>query len=241
MIPRIDVRSDIDRLVAQLRARGSSQLPYATAVAVTRTAQIVREALKTEMPRAFDRPTPWTMNSLYLKAATKQLPVATVWLKDFAPKGNPAARYLLPEIVGGERRVKPFERRLRYGRFAVPGEAAPLDQYGNVKSGELERILSALGAAGGSGYDANRTRASARRKGRNLAEYFVGSPGGAPEGVWRRYRFALGSAVKPILIFVRPPRYQKRYRFQEIATETIAREFPANFERAFREAIAGAR
>lgn len=244
---RIEVKSELPELIAKIQNLREDQLPFAIARAVTWTAQHVKRALEYEMPLAFDRPTPYTLGSLYLSPATKQIPVAKVWLKDDAGKGTPAAKYLFPEIAGGERSLKRFERALSImgllppGMYAVPGAAAPLDQYGNMPASLIEQILSALGAAETrSGYLANRTRASRRRKGAKLAEYFVGRPGGAPLGVYRRYHFAAGGAVKPMLIFVRAPQYQPRYRFQEIAQQVVDEEFPIQFAESYRLAVQSA-
>lgn len=242
---RIDVRSDIDRVVSQFTVLRRDQLPFALALAVTRTGQLVKKAVEYEMPMAFDRPTPYTLGSVFLKAATKAIPVATVWLKDDASKGTPASKYLYPEIAGGGRGLKRFEKRLQMmgllpsGMYAVPGSAAKLDAYGNISAGQIEQILSALGAAEiFSGYQANRTKASAKRKGAALKEYFVGRPGGhAPLGIYQRVKLGRGSAVKPIMIFVRQPIYHERYRFQEIAARVVSEEFPRQFSDAYRVAV----
>lgn len=243
---RLEVTSDLPALIAKIDHLRRDQLPYAIARAVTKTAQLVKRAEEYEMPFALDRPTPYTMSSLYLSPATKAIPVATVWLKDDAGKGTPAAKYLFPEIAGGARSVKRFEKRLQLmgilppGMYAVPGDAAPLDAYGNVSAGLIEQILSALGAAEiKAGYQANRNRTalSRRRKGGNIAEYFVGRPGGAPLGIYRRYAFAHGSAVKPILMFVRQPIYQSRYNFPEIAARVVREEFPSQFSDAYQLAV----
>lgn len=247
---KIDIRSDISKYVAKLKSVREDQLPYAIARAVTKTAQLVQRELKAEMPRVFDNPTPWTTNSLYLKPATKRIPVATVWLKDFAPKGNPAAKYLMAEITGGPRKLKPFEKRLSTtgrlppGMFVVPGSAAPLDRYGNIRAGELERILSAVGSAEiHAGVTANRTPASAKRKGKRLAEYFIGAPGNGrlPLGVWRRYKFALGTAIKPVLVFVKQPQYSARYRFEKISRAVIAANFSQQLAISVNETMRTAR
>jgi hypothetical protein len=174
--------------------------------------------------------------------------VAKIWIKDDAGKGTPAAKYLLPEIAGGARNMKRFERRLQLmgilppGMFAVPGDGAKLDGYGNIPASTIEQILSALGAAEiYSGYTANRTPTSRKRKGRRIAEYFVGSPGGAPLGIYQRFGFAHGSAVKPVLIFVRQPVYRPRYDFQEIAAKVVRDQFPRQFSEAYQRAVATAR
>jgi hypothetical protein len=245
---RIDVRSDIDRVISKFQRVRRDQLPFAIAKAVTDTAILAKKALESEMLYAFDRPTPYTLGSLYLSPATKVVPVAKVWLKDDAGKGTPAAKFLLSEITGGARRFKRFENALAArgllpaGMFVMPGSAAQLDAYGNMQRGQIVQLLSALGAAESrAGFLANRTKASAKRKGRNLAEYFVGQPGGAPLGIWQRVRFGYGSAVKPIAIFTRAPVYQVRYRFQDIAAQVVREEFEGQFASAYAMAIATAR
>jgi hypothetical protein len=244
---RLEVKSDLPALISKIRNLREDQLPFAIASAVTKTAYAAKRALEVAMPFTFDRPTPYTLGSLFLSPATKGLPIAKIWIKDDAGKGTPAAKYLLPEIAGGARNMKRFERRLQLmgllpqGMFAVPGDAAPLDRFGNIAASKIEEILSALGAAEiYSGYKANRTNASrARRRGR--AEYFVGSPGGGPLGVYQRFAFAHGSAVKPILIFVRAPVYRPRFDFQEIAAKVVRDQFPRQFSEAYQRAVATAR
>jgi hypothetical protein len=247
---RIDVRHDLDKLISTLGNVRREQLPYAIAVAVTRTAQVVKRALTTEMLYAFDRPTPYTMGSLFLSSATKSMPVAKVWLKDDAGKGTPASKYLLPEIIGGERRYKRFERALAAtgllptGMYAMPGAAAKIDRFGNMERGQVVQILSALRAGETrAGYQANRTQRSAKRQGqaprRVLRRQARG--GRLPLGIWQRFGFAHGSAIKPVAIFTRAPQYKQRFRFQEIADEVVRDEFGGQFMTAYSQAVATAR
>lgn len=242
---KIDVRADISKAIAKLSSIAKDQVPYATARALTATAKIVQKNLKSEMERAFDRPTRYTLNSLYTKSATKTNLEARVWLKDDAGKGTRATDYLSPEIYGGQRKLKRFERALNaYGLLpsgmnAVPGSAAKIDQYGNMSRGQIMQILSALGTAEiRSGYSANRTKTSGKKR----AQFFVGKPGDkAPLGVWQRFGFAQGSAVKPVIIFVKKVAYSKRFKFFEVGHATIKREFPIQFKMAMEQALRTAR
>lgn len=248
---RVTVSSDLDKLIAKIDNVRRDQLPFAIAKAVTMTAQIAKKRLEDDMPRAFDRPTPYTKGSLYLRSATKANPSAMVWLKDDAGKGTPAAKYLLPQIAGGSRPLKRMERALQITNkvstrmYAMPGSAAQLDAYGNMNRGQVVKILSALGAGEvKAGYLANRTKASKKRKGKKAPEYFIGTPGGGrlPLGVYQRYTFSFGSAIKPVVIFTQnAPVYRQRYRFQEIASEVVQREFPGQFYAAYNAAVATAR
>jgi hypothetical protein len=248
----INVKHNVSDAITRLDDL-QKHVPFATALALTRTAQEVRKAEIEEMKRVFDRPTPFTLRSLYLKPATKADLTAVVWLKDDlnAPSGRTGRtqHYLFSQIYGGARRLKGFERLLMRkgllptGWMAVPGAGAKLDAYGNISGGQMVQILSALKALGEQGYAANRTAASAKRRRGKLRELFVGRPGGGrlPMGVWERFGFAHGSAVKPILIFVRGPRYAKRYDFFGVGNRTAARVFPVQFERALSEALGSAR
>lgn len=224
----ISFKHDLERLRRELN-EDQKQVRYAMARAMTKTAQDVKEAIRYEMINVFDWPTKYTVNSLRIKSATKDDLVAIVWIKD--EPGNDARSYLLPQMEGGSRVHKPFEARLiRQGLlpsnlYAVPGKGAKLDRHGNIPGGELERILSALGAAEQfAGYQANRTARSAKRLGKNRREFFVSRPGqgrtnGLPLGVWER----TPQGIKPVLLFVRKPTYRVRLRFNEVGNREAER------------------
>jgi hypothetical protein len=222
------------------------QIPFAASLALNNTARSAKSDLVGEMQKVFDRPTPYTLNSIFIKPSSKTDLKVVIWLKDDTFKGTPASRYLAPQIFGGERSLKRFERALSFrgllpqGMIVVPGKGAQLDQYGNISRGQIVQILSSLRAFGGQGYAANRTARSIKRAGRR-AEYFVGRPGrGLPLGVWQRMSFAMGSAVRPVLMFVKPKPYMPRFEFFPIAERAFKREFDGQFVIAMNYAIATA-
>ena len=230
------------------------QATYAAAVALTRTAQDVRTAEYAEMRRVFDKPTPYTMKSLFVKGATKQRMEARVWVKDDrAGSGTPAERYLLPQIEGGPRSLKGFERALqragymRQGYKAVPGDFARLDQYGNVSFGQLIQIMSQLRITLTAGHTRNIStdkKKAARARQRAGGQYmaFPDGRGKLLPGIYQRRDFALGSAApRPVLIFVRQVTYRRRLNFHAVGERTMQQVFPAHFERAFHEAMRTAR
>lgn len=238
-------RWDSREVKAALALLAPKQWKFATAVALTKTAQRVKAAEISEMRRAFDRPTPFTLNSLYLTRATPSNQEARVWFKDWAPKGTPAGKYLLPEVHGGDRNHKRFEQLLQHarllplGRSLVPASAAPLDQYGNVARGLYTKILSQLRAQ----FDpANNTKR--RRQGRRQwgGQYFYGNPGGKGRGIWERFTFAFGSAVKPIFIEVSGvPSYRSRFDFFGVARRVANTAYGEEFNKAAAETIRTAR
>lgn len=230
----------------------SKQPRYAAAVALTRTAQDVRVAERDEMTRVFEAPTPYTLNSLYLKFATVLTLTAEVWLKDDrAGSGTPATRYLLPQIQGGERGQKGFERALvahglmDKGARAVPTSAVKLDRYGNVPRGTMVQILSQLRVQMTAGYESRAT--GSKRSKRNIRKqgviYFVlrKPHGKLMPGIYGRHEFAHGSAVKPLFLFADAAHYKVRFRFFTLAERVINERFPRHFEAEFARALATAR
>ncbi|MGH7605425.1 MAG: hypothetical protein ACRENK_15695 [Gemmatimonadaceae bacterium] len=209
----------------------------------------MKQAEYKEMRDVFDRPTPYTLNSLYSKGATKTNLEAVVWLKYDTSKGTPADKYLLPQIRGGQRSLKRFELALRSvgalpsGYFAVPGSAADLDAYGNMKSSQIVQILSYFRAFPEAGYRANITEKRKQKLNRQGIAYFVGSPGGgkSPLGIWKRVGLARGSSIKPIIIFVKSVHYAVRFDFDYVGQQTVRLEFSGQFAQAMAEANASAR
>lgn len=232
-----------------------TQLPFATMLALNATAWQVKLATEREMPRYLDRPTPWTLRSVRYTKARKDRLQAEIW---FDPWGNKRAvtaeKFLGPQIFGGTRSAKGFERKLRQagilpeGMFVVPGAGAPLDRYGNVPGSFLVKILSQLGAAEGvAGFLANQTPTSKRRRiarNRRRVDYFVGGQGRAahlPPGIYSRTYFGFGTAIRPVLMFVGRATYRQRFPFFEIGRAVAAREFPREFDAALSRALATAR
>lgn len=249
--------------VAEAYRRAERQVPFALARALTFTARDVRDAERKGMS-VFDRPTSYTLNSLYLRPATKQTLQAEVWLKgDGSRDAAPGRHYLLPQIEGGSRPLKRFEQRLvRSGYMssnerAVPGSGAQLDSYGNVSRGQIVKILSQLKTAAVSGDTSNATNSKRSKAKRAKELYFatgVGSRMGAgswknggksqhlPPGIWVRRSFGpLGTAVKPVLLFVSRANYRKRFDFFTIADTVVSRRFGTHWQASWTTALATAR
>ena len=249
----------LDRLHRDLR-RMQGNLAYAAAQTANHLALAVRDAERREMERVFDRPTRWTLNSTRITYARKSRPIARVWLKDEAFKGTPATRYLAPQIFGGERSIKRFERALQHagilptGWLAVPGEAADLDAYGNMSRGQIVKILSWMGAFGEQGYRANITQEGRRRRERYSARkrgvgYFAVTPlrpdprtahltpGVYKRTTWRADR-AVVSTIEPVLVFVKSASYAPRYDFFGVAERTAAERLDEAAAKGFARAFA---
>lgn len=237
----IRVNIDTAKVKADLQGVFEREIPFAIAQALTWTAQEAKEAVKVEMGKVFDRPTPFTLNSLYVSPAKKANLQAEVLIKDEAQKGTPAFKYLRAQIEGGPRNQKRSERALSWagklppGMQTVPGAAAPLDQYGNVKRGMHTRMLTAVG---GMGTDPTQNM-TARSRGRRKMLFFVGRPGGGrlPLGIWQR----TAEGIRPWLIFVSGVRYRKRLDYEGIVARVVETKFESNLEKSIEKTLSTSR
>lgn len=243
----------LDALKNQLTNKVKKNIQFATAKALTETAVLVKKAEIHEMRDVFDRPKPNTLDAIYIKAATPDNLSATVGIKNYAGKGIEASKYLAAQIKGGSRRIKRFEKALQSvgalppGYRAVPGSAAKMDAYGNMQGGQIVQILSFFRSFPEAGYKANMTdkgRAKLARgtKTKQGFTYFVGRPGDRlPLGIWQRFRFATGSAIKPVIIFVPSTTYEAVFDFEYVARSTVDKTWHSEFTKALANALATSR
>ncbi len=246
---QINLQHDLDRLAAQLKG-SAKQARFAVALGLTRTAVAVKDAELAELKRSIDRPTPYTLKSLYLTKATPAKLEAKVWLKDdLAGSGTPATKYLLPQIEGGARSVKRFEKALQLaghmpaGYQCVPARGAILDSYGNPSRGQIIQILSQLRITLTAGYtrnmsfDARKQIAAQRRAG---GRYFVikTSKGGKSPGVYQRE--FMGRNVTAVYLFKRATSYRQRFDFWGVGRATVERELQGAMAQAMAETMSTA-
>jgi hypothetical protein len=248
---KLNVKDNFPDIAARLQELGR-QAPFVAALSLTRTVQDVKKAEVAEMGRVFDRPTPYALGGLFVKPATRTNLEARVWVKDNPfGKGTPADRFLLPHIYGGSRSQKGMERLLQRnglmpaGWYAVPAAGAQLDGNGNVKRSQITQILSQLKVQRGAGHESRATGSA--RSNRTIARqgvtYFALAQKhrGLGPGIYLKRRFAHGSAVRPVFIFVSSVQYRQRWKFFEIGQATATARFPVHFNDAVAKAIATAR
>lgn len=239
--------------LAQLRRNmddaARKHIPFAVAMALTKTAQRAQAGVLEVMRERFDKPTPYAMNSLRIVSAKKSdpQPFARVYFKDDAYKGTPASKFLTPGMHGGPRSAKRFERALigkgmmRSGQFAVPAAGAQLDSYGNVRRAQIVQILSALQAFGEQGYMANRTNSRRSQRNGRASQYFVGALDGI-EGIWQRKNFGFGEGVRPVFVFTESePQYRVRVPFEKVVENVARARLPEEFRSALDYAMRTAR
>lgn len=243
-----DVRDNIDEMAKEMGML-AAEIPFMAAYALTKSAQDIHAAEKKTISEVFDRPTRFTLNSLYVKPATKQdLSAAVLPKEGFG--SIPAWRFLGPQIEGGARLKKSHERALeRAGilnpkEYVVPGAGVKLDSHGNMSGPQITRILSQLGAAEhSSGYRANMTKRSRARNTRRAGgQYFVMRTPGILPGIYQRMNHGAPlkggvgptrNQITPILLFVSAPTYTPRFPFYEVAQQAFAENFDRHFRLAF--------
>ncbi|RFA24356.1 hypothetical protein CAI21_22030 [Alkalilimnicola ehrlichii] len=105
------------------------QLPFATAMALTRTAMGGRESVMASMPDQLDRPTPFTKRGIAYRRATKRNLQAAIFVRPTQEQ------YLRYQVDGGTRR--PSGQAI-----PVPTSNMRKNAYGNMPKGKVKRLLS---------------------------------------------------------------------------------------------------
>lgn len=127
----ISVRFDVKALQKSLDAIASKQLPYATAQAINAVAKQVQSAQRDNLVKVLDKPTPFTLNSIAIKGATKSSLTAVVYVKEIA------AAYLLPYEEGGLNKLN--------ARALIKPVDQKVNQYGNLPRTTVKRLASKKG------------------------------------------------------------------------------------------------
>jgi hypothetical protein len=241
----IGIKNNISDTIKLLDNQHRKQVPFAIAKALTKTAQLGQAAVQNEMKAQFDRPTPYTLKSLFVKPATKQKLQAAVYLKGDPPGGgnpNSLAKILGHQYGGGTRIRKRLEQALTRagliseGEFVSPGAAAKLDQYGNMSRGQIQQVMSQIRI----GIDpyaysskSKRSMASVKKSG----GLFWSRGGKLSRGVWMRD----GLSVKPILLVIATPRYKRRINLDSVVKRIVDTRFDSEFKKALADAVRTAR
>lgn len=248
---QFSVKADVAEVLKYLDDVQRKQVPFATALALNKTARVTRDRIRRDMPKYLDQPTAFTVRGVLSggrgHVATKRNLTAEVWIRDEASKGTPPIKYLAPQIYGGGRKQKSSERQLKKRGKLDSGYMVPArhlrNARGNITKGKMTQILSAVQGFTEVGYMANRTGRSARRNKGKQKQHFVAKRGNrrtghlAP-GIWER---TASGRIRPALIQIRAPYYRKRLPFFELADRYSRQVFPREFAVALNKALATAK
>ncbi len=244
---KIDVSSTLDRFKAGL-VLDVQKIRQATAYTLTDTAWDVVWFVSDRMAVDFDRPTPFALKAFAARKATPENLEALVFAREFAGKGTSAEKYIAPNVFGGPRNARSSERKLRIhdymlpDEFMVPGKDEPRDQYGNLPPTLYKRMLSQLQAMGGDVNQNETDRSRKRNKSRVRERYFVPDRQGTklPPGIYRRTKISdkpVRYRIELVALFVKNPRYSKRFKYNETADKAIDARLPYHWEKKLAKAL----
>jgi len=223
MVPIISVQSNVKAISKGLSTLEYEQLPFALARTVNDLARLAQAAEKKAIPSVFEKPTPFTVNSVGVTSAKKSLPIATVFVKD------QAAKFLAPYEFGGKQFLgsKPAD--------LVPVNAKA-NSYGNLPRGSIRQLLARPDCF----------RGKVRGKGGQLIDGIWQRPTPAQAaGVKGRKKVDklanTTGKLRLLVAFHAPVETTKRLQFVERGQQIVSKEFDAVFEKNLRAAVATAR
>lgn len=228
----------LEKVRKQLDQISGPQFRVAASKAINDTAYEVRRKMQSEMRSAFQSPTAYILKSVYVKQADADTLVASVAPTYFGGKGVDPQQILRAQEAGGTRRDKKSEVILRRAGILPGGYQTALpkipfpgsdDGNGNIRGPFMVQLLSYFQTfQEGQGYKANMSdkrranlqRGTSKSMGRR---YFVaygklrgGKTGHLAPGIWAIVGNT-GADVRPVLMFVRTPRYSPRLSMARIA------------------------
>lgn len=243
------IHFDFSTFEREIRNIRQEKLPSVIRNALNDTAREARKIVQDEMDRVFDRPTPYAKRGVvYDKASKERLQAAVVVTGDRTRGGLPATAFLGPQIQGGLRTHKAFERQLiQRGvmintEVAIPAARTPLDRYGNITQGFLNRLMADLQIDyRGAGATRTRTdRSKKRNQNYRSARFFVPRRGSdhAP-GIWQTD--PRSGETFPVVLFVRSRPYRVRLQLKAVVERHARANIYRNFERAFVQVMGSSR
>lgn len=203
------------------------QMPFAASQALNAVAFDARTALNGATRGYFDRPNKFTQSAFLVQKSSKRNLIVAIYAND--QPGRNRAKYLRPEIQGGTRRAKGFERyfagvandgTIPQGYALVPTRNVKLNAQGNVSMATLKQITKGL-------------------SGSKRGGFFIGTPRHStrPPGVYRRSREQLFA----YFIAQPAPSYRSRFPMPDIAGKVVGRKFNGYFMSSLERALATAR
>jgi len=230
-------------------------LPYIKAAMLTNLAAKGRDAVQSQMPVAFDAPTPFTVRGVWFKSATKSNLVAEVYVPQSESQGGTAKRgYLQPGVAGsGARRQKKTEFLLSRTGFlpagwvttpgSTTGKIGMIDSFGNLSGRIYAQVINVLQIKRAATKSARGISARSQKRATKMgvqSEWFAVAPGKnslakgggwLPPGVYRRAGKS-GEQLQQILRFVPRAGYRPRLDFDGIVQRSVGQNAQTAFDSA---------
>ena len=209
---KIDIRNkaQVKGFLSRLQ---KNQIPFATAVAITKTLKIAQVGVKKQAIKDIDRPTPFTLRGFRVEGANKRTLTGRLFIQPIQ------GQYLGLQIFGGTRLPKGSALALPPAKPG-PGNIRR-DKFGNIPRSQRPRVQTAKGAFSGT---------------------VKGIPGiWKPPTRTKTGKIRKGSRMQLLFAYEQVARYRPRFRFFERAQGEINANFDREFARAFNRAIRTAR
>lgn len=246
----INIKADIKEAQRALDVVSKRQIPYATTLMLNALATSTKRRVEVDIKRNLDRPTNYAQRMMGIKYANKGNLTSQVNVRGSVSGGE--TKVLGHLFAGRGRSGKGFEGALvdrgimPRGMWAMPGEGAPLDFFGNIKRSFIKQLISYLSSnkvEKKSAQFENRSRKQA--KGSTTSQFFVVNQrkqGGLPLGIWQHIGFGSGKALRPVVIFVsKEPVYDRYFDLDKTARDVVSEDARYEFDKAMAYAIATAK
>jgi len=251
---KLEIHIDTKRISAALTDEARKQMPFVTANMLSKLAIDAQAALQKEMPVAFDRPTPFTVNGIFTKRAEKTNLVAEVFVPNSQDERGKAQReYLRPGVQGASaRNQKKTEFLLTRagvlpaGWVTVPGKwikAGKLDAYGNMPGSYYKQIIRELQIRAPEDRYFKPRSAKGQQSAKKMGVegiFFAVKPGAntlgknggyLPSGVYKRSG-AGGRKLLQYLKFIRRAAYRPRLDVLDVVSKAVQDNAQARFNEA---------
>lgn len=222
-----DIKLDTRQTIKEFDQLKEREIPFAVSKGLNSIAFATNKEIKFLLPGIFDKPTPWTINALYVVKSTKKKLEAALEYRDWATKGTPSVKIIHHLVYGGDRRYKRSEILLQQhgiigkGKWLVPASGARKDQYGNVLKSDISRMLSSLQAT---------LDTAQRSKGEKRKAFFISK---SRKVIYRRQNlYGRGKTALPFMWVVDKLNYKPIYPFEHIVNSYIARIYEAKMREA---------
>jgi len=163
----MSVQTDLGALERLMKDMVKSQIPFAQSGMVNSLAFKVREEIMGEMRTKLQQPiTPYTQTMMRVTKATRQTgPTSMVYANEYRNEKNTLGHL----FTGGYRNWKNMEAQLMYagilkkGYYAIPGDGAPRDRYGNIRPSFVQMLLAYFEPWGAKGERGTRNMSQQKR------------------------------------------------------------------------------
>ena len=229
------------------------QVAFATSQTINTMAFNSKMEVDKQIKTRLQRPTRFAQTAVEVLKGNKSTLTSTVKLRDRRGQSETFGHL----FEGGVRRGKPYEGVLRRigalpaGMYTVPGKAAPINVFGNIRKSFLDKVIKELSNKNiprnskstlPPGVWLRTTPAVKAKKGKpgrkRGKELFVVHEQVKASGTGRK---ATGPKPEAVLLFIKRPVYRRIFDMPDTVKDVINKRFNKEFDMNFKRALATAK